>query len=171
MSSKTLPLPLEGSSAVFSEDGVYRYELRRRWAAGDLVLWVMLNPSTADEFEDDPTIRRCIGFSRRWGFGGIVVCNLFAHRSTDPKVLKLLDYPEGPENWRTIRKAATECSKTVCGWGAHGAVKCAGRKMVKRLQANGCAPQCLGTTKSGQPKHPLYIPYSQDLIALSVPNP
>jgi len=119
-------------------------------------------------------IRRFVAasaFSRRWGFGGLIVCNLFAYRSTDPKVLKTLDDPIGPENWTTIEKAAHACSKTICGWGTHGELKCVGRRMVRFLRENGCAPQCLGTTKSGQPKHPLYIPYSQPLIALGVPKP
>jgi hypothetical protein len=169
----TIPLDLDCHSAVFSKDGLYRYELRRRWGCGDLVLWIMLNPSTADEMKDDPTIRRCIRFSQRWGFGGIVVCNLFALRATDPKRLREVEDPTGPENFRTIRAAAEECSKVVCAWGGY-VEKMGGETFLSvrpvrvfgLLRDVGCAPLCLGTTKMGHPRHPLYVPYSQNLVAL-----
>ena len=165
--NKTVPLPFNNNSAVFSEDRVYRYELRREWGEGGKVLWVMLNPSTADEVENDPTVRRCIGFSKKWGFGGLVVCNLFAYRSTDPKVLSKVEDPFGPDNFETIiRIATTECSVTVCGWGNHGSLGDAGCKMINALRGSGIRPFCLGTTKSGQPKHPLYIANVQELVAL-----
>lgn len=164
--NKIIPLPLEGFYAVFSDDRVYRYELRRCWADGELVLWVMLNPSTADEVDDDPTVRRCIGFSRRWGYGGLVVCNLFGLRSTDPKMLKQVDDPAGPTNTETILRAAAECKQTVCGWGVHGAMGDAGTKMLRTLRKAGVIPHCLGVTRDGHPRHPLYVPYKQELVQL-----
>ena len=109
-------------SAEISPCGLYRYSLTRKWEAWKgTVNFIMLNPSTADAQEDDPTIRRCIGFAKAWGYGGIVVTNLFAYRATNPKELKKVDKPFGEHNHLYQLEAAVISSElTVCAWGAHG---------------------------------------------------
>lgn len=145
-------------SAVISPDGIYRYELRRIW--GDptrLVGWIMLNPSTADADLDDPTIRRCVGFAREWGYGGIVVRNLFALRATDPAALKVHPDPVGPENDEWLL-AAGQDALTICAWGAHGSLRGRGTGVRDLLTAGGAQLHHLGLTKDGSPRHPLYLP-------------
>lgn len=145
--------------AIFSPCGRYRYALSRVW--GDTAhrcLFVMLNPSTADAEQDDPTIRRCIGFARDWGFGALDVANLFAWRSRDPKALCSLEDPIGPENDEWIRKLASRAGIVVCAWGNHGALGRRGEAVVKILLAQGRRPQCLDRTSTGEPTHPLYQP-------------
>lgn len=134
--------------------GPYRYELRRRWAAGPQVAWVMLNPSTADADANDATIRRCVAFSRSWGYGALVVVNLFALRSTDPTALKTAVDPVGPGNDAYILAADDESEVTVAAWGAHGALFGRGREVRLALRD----PHVLALTKSGEPRHPLYLP-------------
>lgn len=109
--------------AVFDPAGRYRYSLRRRWdAAGARVAFVLLNPSTADGRRDDPTIRRCIGFAREWGFGGLEVVNLFACRSTHPGGLRSAQDPVGPENDRFLAAAWDRADRVIVAWGNHGAL-------------------------------------------------
>ena len=103
--------------AVLSECGSYRYALTREWADGKCVAWLMLNPSTADADIDDPTIRRCIGFARQWGYGRLVVVNLFALRATDPRVLVRNADPVGSKNDFYIAKAMKEAQEVICAWG------------------------------------------------------
>ena len=103
--------------AVISPDGKYRYSLTRQWSDKPLVAWVMLNPSTADDNADDPTIRRCIAFSINWGFGGLKVYNLFAYRSTNKNVLLTVKDPVGPDNDEFIKSACTFGLKLILGWG------------------------------------------------------
>jgi hypothetical protein len=160
----TLPgLELTEGSARFSDCGRYRYELTRRWSDGPLALWIMLNPSTADAEQDDPTIRRCIGFSRREGCGGLVVVNLFAYRATRPDRLLTVADPIGwPENTFTIRRwiEADEVGLRVAGWGAWWHAQ---RVRPARLHVEGWAREagrelgCLGRTVDGSPRHPLYV--------------
>ena len=96
-------LGLLESTADFSFCGQYRYTLTRVWSLErGLVLFVGLNPSTADAERDDPTVRRCVGYARRWGFGGVLVANLFAYRATDPRDLLAVSYPIGPRNDEVI---------------------------------------------------------------------
>lgn len=145
-------------SAVISDCGAYRYELRRVWNPdAPLVGWVMLNPSTADADVDDPTIRRCIGFAKEWGAGGIAVVNLFALRATDPASLALHDDPHGVDNWQHWQVVADEAQIVVCAWGAHHMAAFVVRAIVAALRGRGVEPRCLGTTKSGAPRHPLYV--------------
>lgn len=113
--------------AEISKDKKYRYSLTRIWRrAGDKVMFIMLNPSTADNEEDDPTIRRCIRYARDWNYGGLVVCNLFAYRSTDPGILRPMgdkmghDFIIGPENDKKIMECSIECDKIIYAWGARG---------------------------------------------------
>ena len=155
-------------SAVLSEGRDYCYRLERTWDERlDRVLWIMLNPSTADENVDDQTIKRCIGFSRSWGYGGLVVGNLFAVRSTDPGGVLLADDPVGPENDEHLRKAASECILTVCAWGGSLAKHHLFREreigvlaMLDGLESNWPGKRvlsCLGTNADGTPKHPVRL--------------
>jgi hypothetical protein len=145
-------------SAVFSDDGVYRYRLARRWGEGAAVLWVMLNPSTADATRDDPTIRRCIGFSRAWGFGGMEAVNLFALRATEPVVVRGHPEPVGAENDRHIAEAAAGAGVVVVAWGAFTFARERAREATKLIAGLGLPVVCLGRTASGAPRHPLYAP-------------
>ncbi len=142
--------------ARFSADGRYRYRLWRRWdRALPVVAFCLLNPSTADARRDDPTIRRCIGFARTWGFGGVEVVNLFALRATDPRQLRRAQDPVGPRNDRAIRSAARRAAVVVLGWGAHPVAR--RRAGVAALRLGGARLVTLGRTRGGAPRHPLYL--------------
>lgn len=142
------------SSAKMSECGAYRYVLERHWRPElGSVNFIMLNPSTADANQDDPTIRRCIGFARAWGYGGLIVTNLFALRATDPKEMKAHAEPVGPRNDFWLKTIAHNATLMVAAWGAHGAHL--GRADEVRSWLDSL--QCLGTTKGGFPRHPLYL--------------
>ena len=145
--------------ATFSACGRYRYRLKRRWGAGDKVLFVMLNPSTADAQRDDPTIRRCIGFARKWGFGSVEVVNLFAYRATKPEALKRVDAPTGPANSRAVRNALRRARLVVIAWGNSGAFQRGGIRMLDRLRHTVRSSKlvALGWTRLGHPRHVLYI--------------
>ncbi len=154
-------------AAVLSEDGMYRYRLERVWDAEvPPVCWVMLNPSKADAEQDDPTITRCVGFARSWGWGGIVVCNLFAFRATDPKdLLRALKAGKdviGPENDQHIIDAAAG-QFTVAAWGANAPASRAAR-VVELLGPNALSLDCLGFTKKGLPLHPLMVRADKALV-------
>jgi hypothetical protein len=154
--------------AAFDDERIYRYLLTRAWKGvefsqgtrtckpGDRVLWIMLNPSTADETKLDPTLRRCLGFAHRWGFDGFEICNLYALRSTDPKGLWSVADPVGPNNDAVIQAAAKRAALVVVGWG--GNAKLDRERAVTQLLADvGVRPYCLGTTDKGAPRHPLYL--------------
>lgn len=158
-----LLFPDDRSGAEFSSCRRYRYRLWRRWGDGPWVCWIMLNPSTATATEDDPTIRRCISFSKRWGCGSLDVVNLFAFRSTDPAALKNEDDPVGPENNAAILKSVDRAALVVAAWGVHGTLD--GRDARVKALLSGRL-QCLGTTKEGHPRHPLYVAGSTALVAL-----
>jgi hypothetical protein len=147
--------------ARLSEDRRYRYSLWRRWEPGcppeRMAMFVGLNPSTADETEDDPTIRRCIGFAKSWGCGGLVMTNLFAFRATDPKDMRTAIDPEGAENQNVLYRLSNVCSPVVCCWGTHGEYREQGRWAKGYLQEWGRKLHHLGLTKDGHPKHPLYL--------------
>ena len=141
-----------------SPDGLYRYRLWRRWGPGEDVVWIMLNPSTADATTDDRTISRCISFSQGWGFGGMEVVNLYALRATDPKELVGHPDPEGPDNARAWQAAGCfEGDRTVvAAWGGH--VDMSGLRRSRVLSGRSMAGfKCLGTTEKGHPRHPLYV--------------
>lgn len=148
-------------SAVFSEDRVYRYTLTRDLpftldGEDTEILFVMLNPSTADEHVDDPTVRRCIRFAQLWGYNTVTVCNLFALRSTDPKLLYDHPDPVGRDNDAWIIERAIQADTIVAAWGTHGRLLDRGRDVAWILAAFGDV-QCLGKTTEGFPKHPLYL--------------
>lgn len=145
------------SSAVLSDCGRYRYQLTRRWADGPVLGWVMLNPSTADANDDDPTIRRCIGFSKANGYGGLIVRNLYAYRATDPTMLVNADDPIGPGNLDALSSIN---EPTVAAWGAHPAAvgwwNGYPYDITDTLRRMG-QMWCLGVTAKGAPRHPLYV--------------
>lgn len=142
--------------AKFSDCREYRYRLWRTWDVGKPTLaFVMLNPSTADEVKNDPTVRRCIGYAKDWGYGTLVVGNIFALRSTDPQGLYEHDDPVGPENDEHLREIVSEADKVVAAWGSHGEYQGRGREVAEMLEGELVA---LDTTKAGQPNHPLYQP-------------
>lgn len=160
-----IPIESPASGAIFSIDGVYRYRLWRVWDP-DLprVLWVMLNPSTADAQTLDPTIRKCIGFSQRWAMGALEVVNLFALKATDPQVMLKHPAPEGPENDDRILAAAAEARLIVCAWGAHGFHRDRAQHVEALLRGAGHSLTALAFTKGHpvQPRHPLYVSYLSD---------
>lgn len=141
-------------------DGEYRYWLTRQWGDGPKACWIMLNPSTADAEQDDPTIRRCISFSKRWGCGSLVVVNLFARRCTRPVHLKDPGDPVGPENRRVIADAMTDAGVVVAAWGAHPMAQ----EPAGGLLASSRPLYCLGKTKDGAPRHPLYVKGDAELV-------
>lgn len=146
-------------TATLSQCGQFRYMLSRIWCPDRPVLrWIMLNPSTADADRDDPTIRRCVSFAKQWEYGGIVVLNLFAFRATNPKLLKTVTDPVGPENDDTIRIESNN-STVVAAWGNGGVYLGRDRIVMNYLLANGRVNVfCLGTTATASPLHPLYVP-------------
>lgn len=147
-------------TALLSDCGRYRYNLTRRWGAEDWCLFIMLNPSTADASQDDPTIRRCMGFARKWGYGGLIVCNLFPLRATDPQELYSATYPAsvGERNIAKVLSACAQANLIVCAWGNHGALRNAGAFCRKGLgEVHHHRLFNLGVTGIYQPKHPLYL--------------
>jgi hypothetical protein len=120
----------------------------------------MLNPSTADEFKNDPTVERCERRARALGFGAFRVTNIFAYRATDPKVMRAAEDPVGPHNDAAILEACDWAASVVCAWGTHGAYLSRGEEVIDLLKRAGVRPLTLGLSKHGHPKHPLYIGYA-----------
>lgn len=172
--SGTLP----HSSAVLSPCGKYRYNLKRIWDFNHpRMLFVMLNPSTADADTDDPTIRRCIGFARRDGYGGIEVVNLFGLRATRPVDVWGHPDPVGPENNYHLLRAFQEHPLAVCAWGALGGSFgvlqekwTRDRTVFAMLESQRVTAYCLGTTGAGHPKHPLYLAAGTPLVRYDGPK-
>lgn len=143
------------SDALFSEDRIYRYALWRTWDESlPKALFIGLNPSTADEIQDDPTIRRCIRYSRDWGYGGYIMGNIFGYRSTDPQGLKKIKDPIGDKNNYWLKKLHKQASITIAAWGNHGKFLDRGEEVVRLLDDL----HCLKITKENHPSHPLYLP-------------
>lgn len=152
-------------SAIVSTCGAYRYELRRTWDCQQpILLWVGLNPSTADHISDDPTNRRIADFSKRWGFGGYVLANLFAYRSISPKALKQASDPIGPENDTYLKALSRSAEQTICAWGNHGQLFNRAAEVLPMLHK----PIALGVTKAQQPLHPLYCPADRQPIPFAI---
>jgi hypothetical protein len=141
-------------SALFSDCRTWRYSLTRELGGAGTVAFVGLNPSTADERADDPTIRRCIGFARHWGYARLDVVNVYALRATDPRALRTADDPVGPENDRVLGEVLDEADLVVAAWGVH-----ARRNRVQQLATilARVPLHALGVTKEGAPRHPLYV--------------
>ncbi|MEU0074125.1 DUF1643 domain-containing protein [Streptomyces sp. NPDC006332] len=144
-------------TAVFSPDLVHRYALTRTWAPGTHRVYVLVNPSMATADQDDPTVRRLVGFAQRDGHGGLVLANLFAVRSTDPSILTtgLLD-TVGTDNDALLQLLAEAAHDLTVGWGVWGRLQRAAT-VEKALTAHGARLWALGTTKAGHPRHPLYL--------------
>ena len=145
----------------------YRYTLTRNWIGGERgsLNFIMLNPSTADDYVDDPTIRRCIGFAKRWGFSELVVTNLFAYRSTNPRHLAVLAAMDpvaaiGKDNDEILREVARQSNMAVCAWGDHGELLDRGMDMRAFLALSERQSYCIRLTKRGNPAHPVREPYT-----------
>lgn len=149
------------SLAVYSDDESYRYRLERVWAPGPRVLFVMLNPSTATEMQNDPTVERCERRARTLGYGSFGVANIFAWRATDPRVMRAQADPVGPENDAAILQMAAGADRIVAAWGTHGAHLGRGAAVEALLRGQGHALYHLGLSIAGIPKHPLYIGYDK----------
>lgn len=145
--------------AVLSEDGFYRYFLSRQWGHdGKRVAFIGLNPSVADAENDDPTIRRCVGFAKMWGGTSLWMVNLFAYRSTKPDFLRIVPDPVGPENDAWLERVILSADLVVAAWGNHG------KLLGRGAEVENCYRDRLhrlAVTKLGMPKHPLYL--SSDL--------
>lgn len=148
--------------AEFSEDREYRYRLWRTWDATEpTVAFVMLNPSTADENANDPTIRRCINFAKDWGYGTLEVVNLFGLRATAPSELREHDAPVGPNNDDYLKQVCRDAEMVVVAWGANGSLQERGRKVAQLV---GAEMNALDRTQDGHPVHPLYQPADAEPI-------
>jgi len=140
-------------SAIISSCTKYRYELRRIWnSSKPWVLFICLNPSTADHETDDNTSRVCINYAKRWGYGGMVIANLFAYRSKDKSMLYRVDDPIGPDNNRHLKRLSEQATEIVCAWTDDGGYKNRDLQILSLLNN----PRCLTRLKSGRPGHPLY---------------
>lgn len=144
------------SGALFSDCRIYRYALWRKWGSSGngYAMFIGLNPSTADETHDDPTIKRCIAFADSWGYAGMYMTNLFAFRATDPKIMRKMYTPIGPDNDEHLQRLAKDAGVIVAAWGAHGTHMGRDQK-VRALIPN---LHYLHITKGGHPGHPLYLP-------------
>jgi len=146
------------NDAVISDCGKYRYLLRRTWdAKKPRVLYIMLNPSTADARRDDPTIRSCVRLASGLGYGSMEVVNIFAWRATDPNDLLKVRDTVGPDNETHVRAALGRCDIPICAWGAWPHAQEASTYIRNAIRADRPAAFCFGKTASGAPKHPLYI--------------
>ena len=142
--------------AIIDKTKKYRYMLKRQWGKGErFVNFIMLNPSTADDKVDDPTIRRCISFAKRWEFEGIYVTNLFALRATDPEELKSAENPVGKENNLHLADIANKSDKIILSWGNKGLFMGRDKEVLEILKDK--EKYCLEISRTGQPKHPLYV--------------
>ncbi len=151
---------------VYSKDEQYRYAFARRWAKGSLVLWVGVNPAKGDtENRRRPTLERCIRWSQEWGAGGLMFGNLFAGRQNKPSGLLEMKNPVGEHNDSAIIVMSKAANRTIAAWGA--GTQCRSRAIAISPLLN--QPQCLGVTKSGQPRHPLYV--RSDVQAVHWPVP
>ncbi len=150
--------PVHTTGAEFSPCRLYRYSLWRHWGepTDSYAMFIGLNPSTADENLDDRTVRRCISYAQDWGYGGLVMTNLFAFRATKPADMKAAADPVGAENDAYLRRLSTDAAVVVAAWGEDGLHMARG-DAVRRMLPNLCA---LAFTKAGLPRHPLYLPKS-----------
>lgn len=158
-------------SARFSPCKTWRYTLVREWEEGKRrLLFILLNPSTADAMKDDPTNRRGIDFARQWGFGSVVFVNLFAIRSPDPDLIQKVGDPIGPENGLHIANEVNEANTVVCAWGNKGHFLHQDKKIISHLlHSRHDKIFCLGRNGDGSPEHPLYIPRNRELREFEPP--
>jgi len=159
-------MPKKDKSALFSPCRNYRYALWRWWdKEKPYAMFIGLNPSTADEINDDPTIRRCMRFAKDWGYGGLCMANLFAFRATNPKEMKNSSFPVGVQNtdWLVKISKHKDAGVIVFAWGTHGTHQ-ERDLVITDLIPNG---MCLGVTKNGHPRHPLYLKADTEPILYS----
>lgn len=148
------------STAIYSDCEKYRYSLTRVWEPeGRKVFFVMLNPSTATEVQNDPTVERCERRARTLGFGGFRVANIFAWRDTDPRNMRAAKDPIGPANDAMITDGCDWADQIICAWGTHGEHRKRGPQVETLMRATNLPLYHLGLSKAGHPKHPLYIAY------------
>jgi len=154
-------------SAVLSPCRRYRYELWRRWSNEPTCVFIGLNPSTADATQDDPTIRKCVGYAKRWGYGALCMVNLFAFRATKPSDMLVAEDPVGPENNITLGRLALNSARIIAAWGNHG------RHLSRDARVMDMLPQlyCLKVNQDGSPAHPLYLPGSVVPFRYDRPEP
>ena len=163
-------------SAIFDKDRIYRYVLWREWPMLDgeerqgfgperaYAMFIGLNPSSADEIQDDPTIRRCKAFAKSWGYGRMCMTNLFAFRATNPNEMIAIADPIGPDNDEWLNKLAKDACVLVAAWGEHGKHRGRSAEIISRFSNL----KCFGTNKSGSPKHPLYLSKTTELRKLTI---
>lgn len=151
-----------GNGAIFDPTQTYRYALWRSWNSAPRVGFVLLNPNQADGEYNDPTIRRCIGFAKRWGFGGLEVVNLFAHRAKTPQLLKQAIEPIGQDNDRYLMTLPNRVEVIVLAWGNWGELWQRDRAVLPFFQIQNV--YSFGVTKLGHPKHPLYLRGDSDRV-------
>lgn len=160
------------TGALFSPCRQYRYRLWRRWQPElPSLVFLMLNPSTADEVHVDPTVRGCIARAKKLGYGGLEVLNLFAWRSTDPKALREVADPVGVDNDGhivAVCETAMECEgQIICGWGKHGALHGRGAAVRRMLDERQIDTYALEINQDGSPRHPLYIAMDREPVHIS----
>jgi hypothetical protein len=162
--SHLAPISTQDNGAII--EGRYRYLLWRTWDASlPRALWILLNPSVADKQVNDPTLRRCKGFSASWRFGGLEIVNLFALRTPYPRDLYQAADPVGEENDRRIIAAVRRATRIILAWGAHGGYRQRDQTVIALVAAHATlAPCCLGVTQSGSPRHPLYVARSKQPV-------
>lgn len=161
----------ETRAAIFSPCRKYRYRLAQIWDESiDPLYWLMLNPSTADEVKNDPTVERCERRARMWGYGGSVVLNIFAYRATDPADMRACADPVGPDNDKWIKELAAMSNEAtvIGGWGEHGKHQERGQAIRDIFKAEGGCLQALKINASGHPAHPLYIAYDKTPFAMEI---
>ena len=143
---------MKDAGAIFSNCGRYRYRLWRIWDPSlPTLLWILYNPSTADAKVEDPTLRRCMDFTRQWGYGGLTVVNRFAYRATNPRQLNSTIDPVGPENTSYVQNALLTHREVMCAWGLQGG------PIPLEILCSGAQVFHLGLCRDGSPKHPLYL--------------
>ena len=149
------------SWATYSDCETYRFALTRTWdPKGRKVMFVMLNPSKATEVANDPTVERCEARAKTLGFGAFMVTNLFSLRETDPHAMRKHPYPVGEATDDALQNGADWADMTIAAWGVHGVHQRRNTEVVSLFQSHNQPLHCLGETKDGHPRHPLYLPYS-----------
>lgn len=162
MITRTFTKSDTASVAVYSDCELYRYSLTRVWEpANPRLMFVMLNPSTANEVQNDPTVERCERRARHLGFGAFRVTNIFAWRATDPREMKKATDPVGSMNDQILGEGANWADEIIAAWGVHGAHMARGTVVKEHLKACPTPLFHLGLSKQGHPRHPLYLPYAQ----------